>query len=577
MRKTWGLAFVLIIALALAGAATGEVCGDHRITQKECKTYLSADAEETILDPVPLYFLDGVEDLPYMDMNKWGELLFFVNNSLGEDKNYGLSGDQKGDTMILERENGYTMKLDFANDTITFDDFNCFVNPSERATLLDVVSERGVDEQGNPVLMQRKPEACFERYGDALTIDLKKYDIRMLKTEDKYLVPLQTLNDFTLIKYSCRFLYNGEALFLANDDLLAGAEGLTPMGELYYGVEPKMRSVELGQFSYNELCLFMDTFYGLKDTHRIDGFRELFQQIGYERSLSGQDSREADLALQSFIDEFLNDLHSSFDMPSPLCEHEELPDRGGSAYREYSVQTDLYKGKRAGAYPEGYLEYEEVGNTAYITLDGFAMNFGGAEYYRMKEEGTMPEDTVGTILRAHEMITREGSPIENVVLDLSCNSGGDVDAAMYVLGWMLGEANFSLRDTATGAMCTTVYQADANLDHLFDERDTVTDRNLYCLISPVSFSCGNLVAVMLKASGRATLIGRTSGGGSCLVQSMTDADGSLFKLSAPYQISLTKNGAYYNVDQGVEPDYYVDRIENLYNRKKLTDYINGLF
>lgn len=579
MRKTWGLVFVLIIALGLAGAAAGEVGGEHRITENRYETYVDSDAETKLNQPTTLYFLDGAEDLPYVDMNEWGELMVYVNREQGEDKDYGLSAHYQGDLMIMERENRYTMTLDFANDTITFDDYDAFVNPSMRATLLDVVSERGVDNEGNPVLMNRIKESCFDRYGDELIIDLQKYGIRMLKTENLYLVPLQTMNDFTLIHSSRHFLFNGENLFLANSGMLYSDadQDLSPLGKLYYRADPKMRSQELTEYSYNELCLALDTFYGLKDTHRIEGFRELFDQIGYEKDLLNPDADVADQALHTFIDEFLNDLHSMFDMPSPMALKRLAQDRGGSAYAEHGKQLDLYRSFRKAAYPEGYLSYEEVGNTAYITFDGYSANYLGAEYYKTREESERQQDTILQIIEAHRQITREGSPIENVVLDMTCNEGGDVDAAMYVLGWMLGEANFSLRNTATGAMSTTVYQVDVNLDHLFDEQDTVKDKKLYCLISPVSFSCGNLVPVMLKASGNVTLIGRTSGGGSCLVQQMTTAYGSLFNISAPYQISFTKNGAYYNVDQGVEPDYYVDRIENLYDRKKLTDYINGLF
>ena len=42
-------------------------------------------------------------------------------------------------------------------------------------------------------------------------------------------------------------------------------------------------------------------------------------------------------------------------------------------------------------------------------------------------------------------------------------------------------------------------------------------------------------------------------------------------------MSFPKNGAFYNIDQGVEPDIYIDKIASFYNRPALTDFINGLF
>ena len=187
------------------------------------------------------------------------------------------------------------------------------------------------------------------------------------------------------------------------------------------------------------------------------------------------------------------------------------------------------------------------------------------------------DDTVAQIIAAHASITREGSPIENVVLDLSNNTGGAVDAAVVLLSWFLGDAPFSVKNTATGALSTAVYRADINLDGEFDERDTVTDKHLYCLISPVSFSCGNLVPAALKSSEKVTLIGRTTGGGSCVVQPVSTAYGTLFQISSNLRMSFLKNGSFYDIDQGIDPDYYIDNIANLYNRAALTDFINNLF
>ena len=124
---------------------------------------------------------------------------------------------------------------------------------------------------------------------------------------------------------------------------------------------------------------------------------------------------------------------------------------------------------------------------------------------------------------------------------------------------------------------TGIYKADVNLDGVYDERDWVSDKNLYCLIGPYSFSCGNLVPNIFKSSHRVTLIGQTSGGGSCSVLPMSTAAGSLFQMSSPTRMSFLKNGSYYDIDTGVDPDCIITKPENFYNREKLTEYINGLF
>ena len=129
----------------------------------------------------------------------------------------------------------------------------------------------------------------------------------------------------------------------------------------------------------------------------------------------------------------------------------------------------------------------------------------------------------------------------------------------------------------TGATSTSTYRADINLDGEFDERDTVQDKNLFCLIGPYSFSCGNLVPNLFKSSRRVTLLGRESGGGSCSVLSMSTAYGTLFNISSPLRMSFLMNGSFYDTDTGIEPDCVIVQPENFYDREALTEYINQLF
>ena len=173
---------------------------------------------------------------------------------------------------------------------------------------------------------------------------------------------------------------------------------------------------------------------------------------------------------------------------------------------------------------------------------------------------------------------RKNSPVKNVVLDLSQNSGGKAAAAAYVLAAFLGDANLSLRDTLTNASATYVYNADTNFDGKSDEKDTLAGKglNIYCLTSKVSFSCGNLIPSVFKQTGDIALIGHRTGGGACTIEPLATADGSFFRTSSNVQLSFMRNGSFYDVDQGVDPDYYINDLSFLYDRQGLTNYINGL-
>lgn len=286
------------------------------------------------------------------------------------------------------------------------------------------------------------------------------------------------------------------------------------------------------------------------------------------------DPANPDLAIYHLINYYLDDIHSEFIAWSYHTGDSDFKIPVGPSESAWDEQVWKYAEAREAAYPEGVPCYEEVGNTAYITFDCFETAATDSDDYYQDD---MPQYTFYIIIKAHEQITRENSPIENVVLDLSCNTGGAMNAAVYVIAWFLGEGSMSIKDTLTGAMSTTTYRCDVNLDREFDARDTVQDKNLFCLISPVSFSCGNLVPSAFKASNKVTLLGRTSGGGSCSVMNASSAWGTAFKLSNVYRMSFLKNGSFYDIDRGATPDYTITMPEKFYDREALTEYINMLY
>ena len=52
--------------------------------------------------------------------------------------------------------------------------------------------------------------------------------------------------------------------------------------------------------------------------------------------------------------------------------------------------------------------------------------------------------------------------------------------------------------------------------------------------------------------------------------------GTMFQMSGAYRLSFRKNGSFYDIDEGVDPDIYIDHLEILYDREALTQLINNL-
>ncbi len=569
-------ASVLPLAAGVQTQAAG-ANGRHTIAKQTYTLYLRS-LNSTYPEAYPLYFFDGHTDIPYVELHAFVDLLTALNRKFANDNGYKLTVKKNAKHVTLERENEFTLDLDFATNIMYYDDYDMFIQHSESETLIDLLTNHSVSEEGKELLFMRDESASFFRYGKIVTVDLGAYDIEMFTQDGKFYMPLQTMNDFLVAPLGVCLLFNGKALYAANDAALYNYSSgrYSKLGQSYYTVSPTQRSDALAEFSYNELCLMLDTFYGLKDPHDITSFMEMIWEIEYDEAMRGNDPGDADRALKSFIDLYLDDQHSSFTEFSWMTGKGSIAKSNGTSSRRAAEQRELFRSARAARYPNGCPGYEEVGDTAYITFDSFSAGATPEEYISGKKSGNLPNDTIGLIIQAHEKITRKKSPVKNVVLDMSNNRGGNVDAAVFVLSWLLGDASISVKDMATEGVSTSVYRADVNLDGKFDDSDTVKNLNLFCLISPVSFSCGSLLPAALKSAQRVTLIGQNTGGGSCVIRNCSTAYGSVFRISGQNRLSFMMNGSFYDTDQGMRPDFYLGKTSSFYDRKTLTKYIDSL-
>ncbi len=482
---------------------------------------------------------------------------------------YTLEYTTDGDHAVISRD-AYNVDFDFSNDTITFADYDAFFK-MEGSLLVDMVALTK-----NTANLFRQSILSTDRYGKSIVFDLKPYEIDIVKDGDGYYVPLQTVSDVFISYYGKWALYNGDCVIVA-DDLDDKLKEIFDSGSMKW-------TSELAEFSYNETCFVLDYEYGLKDQHDIDSFDRLFSDTGLKREFLSEDATVAEGALYKLIFLYLGDLHSQFTGLSYLADRDkfmEIIAPIGSGLAGTARNNDMAElmAVREANYPDGIPAYEEVWNTAYITFDQFTDRSPDIDYYAQPtEEDNSEVDTVRLMQYSCAQILREDSPIENVVMDLSLNGGGDTGTAEYVMALFLGQADLSTKDTLTGAMTDAVYTIDTNLDGKFDESDTLAGKglHLYCLESPVSFSCGNLVPNAFKASHKVTILGQESGGGSCAIHPLCTAGGSRYQVSGYRMFSVMKNGSFYDVDRGAEPDYFIGDVNRFYDRKELTEYINSL-
>jgi hypothetical protein len=538
------------------------------VTGKKVPLYLFMPALKNELNVV---FLNGDETLPYLEVSEGVgamRLLFAIL----QDANFALTMTDDNGVITLTRENHATVVLDFQKKTITFSDFCQFLSRSYVRSLLDCCSLTGYDAAtGKATYIKRYNDTAFVRNGGPFVLNLGAYDLPMLYQDGKGYLPLQTFSDIFFCPCNASLIYNGLATFVVSNQL-----GL--LKDLYYeGTTPKARSQELANFAYKEMIFFLDHTYGLREIHGINSsFDAFLDNNGLKADLLSTDPVVADKAMVKLTDYYFADYHSGFGNASFYAGKDanlHVDGVPGSAYHETVEKMQQYTTARTAALGAEVPSYQVVGtDTAFITFDEFKGL--SQDYYTTAPTLTAP-DTFGVIAYAHGQIAANAA-IKNVVLDLSCNGGGAADAAAYVVGAFLANGNLALTNVYTGDALAIHYASDTNLDHQFDASDTFADKNVYCLISPYSFSCGNLVPTVFKDSGKVTLIGQRTGGGSQIVQPAALADGSVYQCSGASQISSYRNGGFYSAEGGVMPDYALSQPADYYDRVSLVTFIDSL-
>lgn len=535
------------------------------LTKKTVDFYVGSVAMKTSMN---LYFADGVNDLPYAQIDN-GILVYF-SSLLGYDKPLTITKADSKVTLVTPK--GASAVVDFVTKTIHYSDFDTFYSRNGASSGLDILAHTGFDAAGNPAYFERESGGFYlTGEEEAKTFDLGSYNIPMIYEDNEGYLPLATFSDVFFGPTGGGIVYNGTAVFF-NANMSAYGDTFYPDSAATGKV-----SATLARYNYDELCFNFDSFYGLFKKRGLDNFDSYFERLGYKEDMLSNDTLTSETAAAKAMFHGFSEAHSGFLKASAYTGKTFNPFQtqfeGPSLVDRFALSEE-YKQARHDGLGDDYSPYQEVGKTAFITFDEFEGN-GVKDYYTNPVTAvTQESDTMALVEYAHKKIAADG--IENVVVDLSNNGGGEIDACIYITAWMLGKAEINLVNSVTGSKATSIYKADVNMDNKFDDSDTIKDKKLYCLISPTSFSCGNLMPFMLKASGNVTLLGQTTGGGACVVTKLSNAIGATGQFSGNKVLSTLKNGIYKDVDDGVDPDVVLTNKATYYDRAGLVSYLATL-
>ena len=543
--------------------------------------------KETLQGTARVYFKEGAEDIPYVNITE------LCNNFTT------VEYPEKYKVLITSNNNNYTSTalIDLTKRKIYFSNYDHYMSmfqSSSSKTFFDIA-----DVQENDFI---KIEKSFNSWGAPIEVNFSGFEDFVLCAEiDGKLNYYVSLNTFGNLFTNYRYVYNGKEVYSVNKIINNGFDNPKEFYRFDEGTGKKMRSSALTNFTYNELCINLDLNYGLKELHgnKFDCFDSYFEYVGLKSKLLNPDPEIFCKAIWDLCEAYFSDNHSNFKFASYYCgydiakkfaERVETGDENLLTGNSFLKKMELYNTARQNVYGEDIpgLEFSDDGKTAIVRFD----HYTNSEDYDLnaiinetnqklekttedicnsiKENYTAIQKDIDTeyYLYCVNKMIKENPEVENVILDMSNNTGGSCRTAVATLAWMLGEVQTNITNSITGAKCSSVYVCDINADGKFDENDTIKDKKLFCLISPASFSCGNMVPAMLKSSDRVVLLGETSGGGSACVYPTMAADSTTFRISSRYVMSENKNGSNYDIDKGIEPHVRLQP-ETLYNKEKI--------
>ncbi len=522
------------------------------------------------------YFNDS--NIPYVSLSNVIPLINSFYEGEAGTKFLSYSLEKSGDKSFKITNNLYneTATIDYNKKTITFSDIFLFQNSiySDKGTVITIYNHNATEKK-DPLL---RIDGSTYNKGSETIIDLNNYaSVQLPYYENEGYIPFTTAFDVLFNKLSSKLTIIGDKLFIILSSSEIKSTSLTSYGEDYYNAAKGLTlSQEELNFNYDETCLYLDYFYGLKDLFNISSFDQFFsQQKLKERMLKS--SKDFDIALKSFICHYIEDFHSSYQLSSPYSTSfiPEIEERSNiQTYLDhYYSMLELRYNIMNTTKDDNFVVpgYQVVDDTAIITFNSFSILGSLDKEYENQEEAYVLRLMANSLNKINN-----DSSIKNVVLDMSCNTGGSLDAGISVISAFLGHCDFSMRNTTNGSTMTTTYTADCNLDGVIDEKDHLRDGlNKYVIGSSLSFSCGNFVPCALKAGG-VKVIGQITRGGTCSVTSNASPIGTFYGSSSSYMLCTFKDGIYSHINNGAKPDYPIQNFTSIFDRQALVEGIHTI-
>jgi hypothetical protein len=495
----------------------------------------TSTSDEYIVAPVaevPVYFVNGGK-VPFIDVETFvGLLEGAIDTTIiefvyaGHLLTISYSVEYEDFDGLLYTKN-YEMVIDFTANTVTvntFDFFESYVKSTE-------------SNYGDGLVYV---DAYFrEAQTVVLNLDKYRFDLIIDETYDVYLMPFHIANLIFAGGVYYDIYYNVDKLIgfdtFSRDDSDLQRQLRTS------SVNGTATPQDVKEANYHFIAFTFDYFYGLKKDKEVVTYYDVLQQYADDML-----SRTTTI-LHDRLFEFSNkvdDLHTWFNMPGYYA---------ALSYEKYlTAVTQL--GPTARLLYTG--EYGITNIRSYITTKfGSVDNLPKSRLIDNNKTAIiyLTGFTIDTPNEVKAILDNLPVTVENVVIDLTYNTGGNLGAVLRIYGYMT-EQSFTYHSQNP---------TDGSASSYFIESEYVAyNYNWFVQTSGVTFSAANLFASIAKETGVATVIGQKSSGGASSIGTIILPNGTMFMISTNNVLS-TRIGdevsgyTYLSIEKGITPDYLI--------------------
>ncbi|MBT1370089.1 peptidase S41 [Mycoplasma bovis] len=513
--------------------------------------------------------------------------------------------------------NGASLKFNWENNVIEISDPRVFGILSGKKSI-------GIMHNLTPLSFK---STYINGKPQSIKFGLSKYNWKIHAVNKEPIIPLFVFNLLFLSQNYYNLRFNGSEYYGVDINTIIRTSP-NALSELTNKFKINPETSAQRQDAFQSLRFVFDNFYGLAEEKKIDkvGFESwldpsikkdilnrdpLIYNKGYFKALHGQvnelhtsvrqfnyytpleytDNNYIESLVKHSLDEYKNKVDPKFN--SKWLNAGQLRTKL-AALRERAIYHDDFESRRLlkvsqtinglrlveGNVP--VVRFLPDNKSAVITLDSFSA--APLENLTNNPEENYIFDSLELMKYALDVIQRRsmetGKEINNIILDISQNGGGNVAALYKLIGLIKGKQDrkaysYSF-NTLTRTLEESVYRAEIPNKYL--------DKNYkwFLLTSNLSFSAANALVAYTAAdksspsSRNVQIIGQRTGGGACAIIPIVLSDGTMIVVSSNTKIMTKSNDKHYvSVENGFEvPDKYKLDYEDFYNDDALAKLVS---